>query len=92
MSKVEKISIALPSAMTKFVRGAVESGRYGTTSEVVREALRELQEREEVPQLTLEDLRRLWVEGEAGGAGKLGSFDAIRAEAKRRIAAQRKAG
>jgi predicted nucleotidyltransferase len=41
MSKVEKVSIALTSDMAATVRGAVASGEYASSSEVVREALRE---------------------------------------------------
>lgn len=41
MSKVEKVSIALTADMAAAVRGAVASGEYASSSEVVREALRE---------------------------------------------------
>jgi len=41
MSKVEKVSIALTSDMAAVVRGAVATGEYASSSEVVREALRE---------------------------------------------------
>ena len=41
MANVEKLSIALTPEMVVLVRDAVESGEYATTSEVVREALRE---------------------------------------------------
>ncbi len=41
MSKVEKISIALPGELLALVRRAVDGGDYASSSEVVREALRE---------------------------------------------------
>jgi predicted nucleotidyltransferase len=41
MSKVEKVSIALTLDMAAVVRGAVASGDYASSSEVVREALRD---------------------------------------------------
>jgi antitoxin ParD1/3/4 len=91
MSNVQKISIALPKTMTKLLKRAVSGGQYASTSEVVREALRDWQEKQEAPSLSLEDLRRLWQDGVDSGPGKLGSFDAVLSEAKRRVAS-RKAG
>ena len=41
MGKVEKISIALPHDMVADLKEAVERGEYATTSEVVRDALRD---------------------------------------------------
>lgn len=41
MSKVEKVSIALSAELAALVRQAVDAGDYASTSEVVREALRE---------------------------------------------------
>ena len=41
MATIEKVSIALPSDMLTMVRKAVDGGDYASSSEVVREALRE---------------------------------------------------
>ncbi|MFZ0359195.1 MAG: type II toxin-antitoxin system ParD family antitoxin, partial [Terriglobales bacterium] len=41
MPNVEKISIALPPEMVAVVRRAVETGEYASSSEVVRDALRD---------------------------------------------------
>ena len=41
MPSIEKVSIALPSDMLAMVKQAVEGGDYASSSEVVREALRE---------------------------------------------------
>ena len=41
MAKVEKVSIALPPEMVGAVRDAVASGEYASTSEVIRDALRD---------------------------------------------------
>jgi predicted nucleotidyltransferase len=41
MSTVEKVSLALSNDLLKVVRRAVASGEYASSSEVVREALRE---------------------------------------------------
>ena len=59
-SKIEKISIALPHEMAAQVRGAVQDGEYASSSEVVREALREWSQRRALRQEGLDELRRLW--------------------------------
>ena len=41
MAAVEKVSVALSPELLEMVKGAVASGRYGSASEVIREALRE---------------------------------------------------
>ena len=48
MSTIEKISIAMPTDMLRMVRDAVGTGDYASTSEVVREALREWKARRAV--------------------------------------------
>ena len=39
--RVEKVSIALPADLIEAVRAAVETGRYASVSEVIRDALRD---------------------------------------------------
>lgn len=41
MTTAEKISIALPPEMIAIVRNAVATGEYASTSEVIRDALRD---------------------------------------------------
>jgi len=41
MAEIERLTITLPSDMAAVVRGAVEGGDYASSSEVVREALRD---------------------------------------------------
>lgn len=41
MSKLERITVTMPAEMAAKLRAAVERGDYATTSEVVREALRD---------------------------------------------------
>jgi antitoxin ParD1/3/4 len=67
MAIIEKLSIALTPEMAGLVRGAVESGEYATSSEVVREALREWKKRRALQQGDIEELQRLWAEGLARG-------------------------
>ncbi len=42
----EKFSITLPADMAQRIRTRVESGSYGSNSEVIREAMRLLEDRE----------------------------------------------
>ncbi|HEY0106717.1 MAG TPA: type II toxin-antitoxin system ParD family antitoxin [Rhizomicrobium sp.] len=68
--KVRKISIALPQEMLDDIRYAVDSGQYASTSEVVREAVREWKGPKKRPfppnypyAETIDDLRRMVQEG-----------------------------
>lgn len=63
MANIEKISVAMPTDMLALVRRAVESGDYASTSEVIREALREWKGRRETREEAIDELRRLWREG-----------------------------
>jgi antitoxin ParD1/3/4 len=92
MSNVEKLSIALTPEMARLVRGAVESGEYASNSEVVREALREWEQRRALQQQAVEELRRVSAEGLASGPGRFDAIDAIKAEARRRLDEQQRSG
>ena len=85
MSQVEKMSIALTPELAAAVRAAVANGEYVSSSEVVRDALRDWQLRRSVHQKELEELRRLWQEGMESGKGTLADMQAIKAEARRRF-------
>ncbi|PWR21891.1 type II toxin-antitoxin system ParD family antitoxin [Zavarzinia compransoris] len=86
MAQVEKLTIALTPEMAGSVRQAVRSGEYASTSEVIREAVREWQERRALPGLTVEELRALAEEGRDSGPNTLGTMADIKAEARRRAA------
>jgi len=60
MPNVEKISIALPPEMVSMVREAVEAGEYSSSSEVVREALRDWRHKRSLREKGLDELRRVW--------------------------------
>lgn len=63
MAGVEKITIALTPEMASFVRRAVEAGDYASTSEAIREAVREWKDRRDLLGYTVEELRALAQEG-----------------------------
>lgn len=52
------MNVSLPPELEKLVREKVESGLYLSASEVVREALRLLEERDKLQALKLEEPRR----------------------------------
>lgn len=52
-----KRSISLPEEQDSFIKDQVASGQYSTASEVVRDAIRLLQEKEAIRQQKLEALR-----------------------------------
>lgn len=85
MPNVEKMSIALTPELAAAVRAAVANAEYLSSSEVVREALRDWQIRRALHQKELEELRRVWQEGLDSGPGHQADVPAIKAEARRRF-------
>jgi len=87
MATVEKITIALTPEMAGFIRGAVDAGEYASTSEAIRDAVREWKERRDLLGYTVEELRDLVQEGLESGPSGRSSMDQIQAEARRRFLA-----
>jgi antitoxin ParD1/3/4 len=81
------MNISLTQELEALVQETVRSGRYSSASEVVREALRLFQEREQVRQIKLEQLRKDIAVGieqiERGEATPL-DMEEIKAEARAR--------
>lgn len=67
MSKVEKISVALTDELLSSVKGAVRSGDYASSSEVIREALRQWKARRTHDEQAATALRQLVAEADASG-------------------------
>ena len=84
MSNVQKISIALTPEFIDLLKEAVDSGEYTSTSEVVRDALRDWKLRRTAWAGDTEELRTLWLEGIASGPGRFTSIEQIKKEARRR--------
>jgi antitoxin ParD1/3/4 len=59
MTTAEKISIALPPEMIAIVRNAVATGEYASTSEVIRDALRDWTYKRTLREQGIAELRRL---------------------------------
>jgi antitoxin ParD1/3/4 len=56
------ISIALPPEMVHLVRGAVATGEYASSSEVIRDALRDWTHKRNLRQQGVAELRKVWQE------------------------------
>lgn len=79
MANIERLTITLPSDMAAVVKSAVADGDYASTSEVVREALRDWKLRRA---LHLQELAALKADIEKGltdlAEGRVKTFDADR--------------
>jgi antitoxin ParD1/3/4 len=89
MADIQKVSIALTGEQVAALKSAVETGEYATTSEIVREALRDWQFKRELRKRDLKRLRQLWDEGKASGTAKPFDVERTIAAAKAR---RKKAG
>jgi antitoxin ParD1/3/4 len=79
MAEIERMTITLPSDMAAVVKGAVEGGDYASSSEVVREALRDWKMKRA---LQVEELAALKADIDRGLAdlaeGRVRDFDGAR--------------
>jgi antitoxin ParD1/3/4 len=67
MPDIQKVSVALTGEQVAAIRAAIEAGEYATTSEIVREAIRDWQFKRELRQEDIKRLRQMWNEGKASG-------------------------
>ncbi len=89
MGDVERMTVTLTSEMAEVVRGAVEAGEYASSSEIVREALRDWKYKKVVQGRKLEELRAEIQDGLSDvKAGRVKKFDAERIikKGKKRLA------
>jgi antitoxin ParD1/3/4 len=84
MPNIEKISVALTAEQIAVLRAAVDAGEYATTSEIVREALRDWQMKRILRDADVHRLRKLWDQGKASGRAVPLVFDDLRSAARQR--------
>lgn len=76
MGAIERLTITLPAEMADLVKGAVDEGDYASTSEVIREALREWKLKRELRLGQLAELKADIDRGLADVAeGRVARFD-----------------
>jgi antitoxin ParD1/3/4 len=89
MADIHKVSVALTGQQVAALKAAVETGEYATTSEIVREALRDWQIKRELRQEDVKRLRQMWDDGKASGGTKPFDIERIIANV---VTRQKKAG
>lgn len=90
MQNAEKLSITLPPKLASMVRNKVDEGSYSSNSEVIRDALRLLEEKDKMQAQKLEALRDDIGKGiESGSMGDL-DFMALRRKAKAQLNREKK--
>ena len=79
MNTMERITITITPEMAQALRGAVDAGEYASSSEIIREALRDWRHKRALQEQELADLRAKIEEGLADiAAGRVRDFDAER--------------
>ena len=86
MPSAERMTITMPSEMAEALRQTVAGGEYASTSEVVREALRDWTRSRDVERRDLETLRAAIKAGLDSGPGV--PADQVFAELRARYAAK----
>jgi len=80
------MNISLTKQLEELVKNKVESGLYGSASEVMREALRLLEERDRLRSPRLEDLRAEIKRGLDSGEATPLDIGAVKARGRKRLA------
>jgi len=86
------MNISLNPHFEGLVKAKVESGLYNSVSEVMREALRLLEERDQLRELRLEELRREIQKGIDSGASTPLDMEEIKARGRERLATKQMEG
>ena len=87
MGKVEKLSVAVTPEQAEELRLAVREGDFASSSEAVRDALRDWSQKRKLRAAAVEKIGSLWDEGVAsGGSEHYRTAEEISAEGRRRLA------
>lgn len=82
------MNVSLTPRLEKYINRKVKQGKYQTASEVVREALRAMEERDEARDRLREELRPAYEASKRGEYSDL-TFEELKAEGRRRLGARR---
>lgn len=92
MSNVSKVSIAVTPQQAELLWNAVESGAYASSSEIVREAMRDWSAKWATRKNDIQHLRELWAQGKASGTPRAVDFEATHEKTRQKLSAARKHG
>lgn len=81
MSRTQTVSLG--GHWNNFIKKMIESGRYTSTSELMRDSLRLLEEKEATSQL--EELRASLIDGEKSGTAGLLNMKQIKKKARNKL-------
>ena len=81
-TNMKTLTVSLTPHQAAMMQGAVETGGYASNSEIVRDALRLWEQREEIRQMELARLKKAYDEGMASGEGREVSADTLLMELK----------
>ena len=84
------MNVSLTPQLEELVKKKVESGLYGSASEVMREALRLLEERDRLHAMRLEELRAEIKKGLESGEPTPLDIEAVKTRGRKRLAAQKR--
>mgnify|MGYP001220096274 CR=1 FL=1 len=82
------MNISLTPHFDALVKGKVESGLYNSASEVMRDALRLLEERDQLRALRLDEVRREIQKGMDSGEATHLDIEAVKTRGRERLANQ----
>ena len=85
---MQTMMISLSPQQASRIQQAVETGDYASNSEVVRDALRLWEQREDIRSLELAQLKRAYDEGVASGPARGVEAEALLEEFKARLQAR----
>lgn len=81
-TNMRTLTVSLTPHQAAMMQSAVDSGGYASNSEIVRDALRLWEQREETRQLEVSRLKKAYDEGMASGEGREITADTLLAELK----------
>jgi antitoxin ParD1/3/4 len=85
---MSNLNVSLTDELVSFVKTKVASGRYTSSSEVVREALRIMERHEQTESERLRLLQQAWRDGIESGDFRPLDMEAVKAEGRKRLMAQ----
>lgn len=85
---MSNMNVSLTEELVSYVKTKVASGRYTSSSEVVREALRLMERQEQTEAERLRLLQQAWRDGVESGDFQPLDMQAVKAEGRKRLMVQ----